>query len=210
VFGDHNNKGKEKAMYRENDFSNDDLAVSVQGLKGRQSVRATFRLPEQSIRLLGTVARQLGLKQKSLFDQLVEDRDTLARLAAGNRKAFTRREERRQKTYVLSKRSLETLDSVARMQNIPRDLLVEITIHRLLPIMNAEQRKHGLRCGLLEEIRQCRKHCRTLLDSARNRLGGDDRATLILEKMAAACEEGERELENVVRAGQAVEDYRQR
>ena len=46
-------------------------------LKKKQSVRATFRLPDEIINLLSVVASQLGLKQKSLLDQLVEDKELL-------------------------------------------------------------------------------------------------------------------------------------
>ncbi|RPI51694.1 MAG: hypothetical protein EHM49_06780, partial [Deltaproteobacteria bacterium] len=51
------------------------LTITAMGLRGKQSVRATFRLPDHIIKLLGMVASQLGLKQKSLFDQLVEDKE---------------------------------------------------------------------------------------------------------------------------------------
>ena len=42
-------------------------------LRGRQSVRATFKLSEGCIEAISIVAAHLGIKQKSLFDHLVED-----------------------------------------------------------------------------------------------------------------------------------------
>jgi len=39
-------------------------------LRGRQSVRATFRLSERAIDALSIVSVHLGIKQKSLFDHL--------------------------------------------------------------------------------------------------------------------------------------------
>ena len=57
------------------------VGLSADILRGRQSVRATFRLPSQVIALLSVAASQLGLKQKSLFDQLVEDRAVLEQVA---------------------------------------------------------------------------------------------------------------------------------
>lgn len=54
-----------------NSHPNSGLIITSQGLRGKQSVRATFKLPEHIIKLLGGVATQLGVKQKSLFDQLV-------------------------------------------------------------------------------------------------------------------------------------------
>ena len=42
-------------------------------LRGKQSIRATFKLSEKSIETVSVVAAQLGIKQKSLFDHLIED-----------------------------------------------------------------------------------------------------------------------------------------
>jgi len=42
-------------------------------LKSRQSVRATFRLTQGCIEAMGLVANQMGIKQRSLFDHMVED-----------------------------------------------------------------------------------------------------------------------------------------
>jgi len=41
-------------------------------LRGRQSVRTTFKLSERSIDALSILAGQLGIKQKSLFDHLID------------------------------------------------------------------------------------------------------------------------------------------
>ena len=42
-------------------------------LRGRQSVRATFKLSAKAIEAISIVAVHLGIKQKSLFDHLIED-----------------------------------------------------------------------------------------------------------------------------------------
>ena len=49
------------------------LQKSTATLRGRQSVRATFKLTERSIDALSILACQLGIKQKTLFDQVVDD-----------------------------------------------------------------------------------------------------------------------------------------
>lgn len=56
-----------------------DLLTSV-SLKKKQSVRATFRLPDEIINLLSIVVSPLGLKQKLLIDQLIADKELLDRL----------------------------------------------------------------------------------------------------------------------------------
>ena len=42
-------------------------------LRGRQSVRATFRLSEACIDAISILSAQLGIKQKSIFDHLMEN-----------------------------------------------------------------------------------------------------------------------------------------
>ena len=50
-------------------------------LKGRQSVRTTFKLTPRSIDALSLLAGQLGIKQKSIFDHLVDDIRALTAVA---------------------------------------------------------------------------------------------------------------------------------
>lgn len=54
--------------------------TSTSDLRGKQSVRTTFRLSEGCIKAISIVANQMGIKQKSLFDHLVEDIKTLESL----------------------------------------------------------------------------------------------------------------------------------
>ena len=46
---------------------------SSRDLRGRQSVRATFKLTARAIETMSAVSIHLGIKQKSLFDHLVDD-----------------------------------------------------------------------------------------------------------------------------------------
>lgn len=50
-------------------------------LRGKQSVRATFKLSQKAIDAIGLVAIHMGIKQKSLFDHIIEDMDALDTLA---------------------------------------------------------------------------------------------------------------------------------
>lgn len=184
------------------------LFLSAQGLKGRQSVRATFRLPDQVIKLLGIVASQLGLKQKSLFDQLVEDKEVLDLVADNANAPETARKDRRQKTFVLSRKSVEILDTVARKKNISRDLLVEVSIRRLLPVMTAEQEKHRQRALLYKEMENYLGQGRELLGKAGRILNKEDRAYTLLESVVGVCEEKVSELKEVVEKGRSVEEYK--
>jgi len=196
---------------RKNGSMAPELCISAQGLKGRQSVRTTFRLPEQTIKLLGLAAAQLGLKQKSLFDQLVEDRKILNLIAGQAEKMARAREikngKRRQKTFVLSRRSLEALDAVARQRQVPRDLLVEISISRLLPVITDEQEKHRKRIALHREFAELASRLGALERKAAKTLGRDDQAASLVREAARHCRTSNEKLAAIIRNGEGLEEF---
>jgi hypothetical protein len=51
--------------------------TSALDLRGRQSVRAKFRLSEDCIDAISILSAQLGIKQKSIFDHIIEDAQVL-------------------------------------------------------------------------------------------------------------------------------------
>jgi len=83
-------------------------------LRGRQSVRATFKLSARAIEALSIVAVHLGIKQKSLFDHLIEDVQTLNAIAKEMEAEEFRSLSRIQKTFVISRRTLVCLDEISR------------------------------------------------------------------------------------------------
>ena len=68
--------------------------ASAMDLRGRQSVRATFRLSEDCIDAISILAVQLGIKQKSVFDHLMEDDQVLKNVARELRNRKFDRHER--------------------------------------------------------------------------------------------------------------------
>jgi len=134
-----------------------------QDLRGRQSVRATFKLSNRAIDALSIVAVHLGIKQKSLFDHLIEDVQSLNAIAREIEAEEFRNLARVQKTFVISRRTLNCLEEISRQFNAPRDALVEYSIQRLLPVITREREKHRKRKKLLEEIRRHLEDGRRLL-----------------------------------------------
>ncbi len=197
----------ERVFDEEKKESGGQLFISAKGLQGRQSVRATFRLPEEIIQLLGVMARQLGLQQKSLFDQLIEDSEVLRQVASTRHLFRPAPGRRRQKTYVLSKRSLEILDRVARREDIPRDVLVEISIQRLLPVLSMEQEKHGKRVELQKKFNVLRGQFLRLAADADQELGEDDQAVRLLQEVCDVLENSFSGLATVVEKGKAIEQF---
>jgi len=101
--------------------------ASLRDLMGKQSVRATFRISSRAIESMAVVAEHFGIKQKSLFDHLVEDVETLNSIA-GELSADAMKEVHRvQKTFVISRRTLDALEMVSRQFGAPRDALVEFS-----------------------------------------------------------------------------------
>ena len=147
---------------------------SAMDLRGRQSVRATFRLSEACIDAITILSAQLGIKQKSVFDHLMEDAQVLKDMARELENIEIDPHKRIQKTFVISRRSLSFLDSISGEYDAPRDALVEYSVRRLLPIIAREQEKHEKRKELLAEISHHFAKGEKVLSKADEMLGTDD------------------------------------
>ena len=147
---------------------------STNNLRGRQSVRATFRLSGACIDAISILSAQLGIKQKSIFDHLLENAQVLKNMASELENTKFDRHERIQKTFVISRRSLSYLDSISNKYDAPRDALVEYSVRRLLPIIAKERKKHEKRKRLLAEISNHFQESENLLSRAGEMLGTDD------------------------------------
>lgn len=179
----------------------------VAELRGRQSVRTTFRLPERSILALSLLASQLGIKQKSLFDHLGEDIDTLRACATAAERREDRECVRTSKTYVVSKRTLENLERVAAASSASRDALVASSIERIVPLLLEEQKKHRQRKEVLADARRWLAQGEELLRRSLTRLEQDDPA---MEEVAGMLREAGRafaNLEDMVERGEKIEQF---
>ncbi len=173
---------------KDTDEAADILKLNARRLRGKQSVRATFSLPEQIIGLLKVASAHLRVQQKSLIDQLVEDRMLLEQVAATAQAEKKKNIKRRQKTFVLSRNSLELLDEISKQYGTSRDYLIELSISRLMPFLDAEQEKHKRRRILLMEVERHLIRSRSLLDKANKMLGTDDNVKMKLEKIVRYTE----------------------
>jgi hypothetical protein len=156
--------------------------TTTSDLRGRQSVRATFKLTEECIGAISIVATHLGIKQKSLFDHLVEDMSSLRAIARELKNTSVRTQNRVQKTFVISRKSLRSLETVSKSHNTPRDALVEFSVQRLLPIIIHEQKRHQTRKKMRNEILAHLEAGKTLLARIKDALGTEDP---VLSRMAA-------------------------
>ena len=189
-----------------NESKSKNTNFSFDTLKGMQSVRATFTLPKHTINLLSAVANQLGVKQKSIFDHLVEDKKTLDQIADEARNYQPKRHQRKQKTFVLSRNCLSALDTFAREYRLSRDVLVEFSIKQLHPVIAQEKKRHENRKTLLNEMEDFRKLGSQFMDKARS-LVGDDDIVQKLEGVFSQYDKGMEDLKSTIEKGKCMEEF---
>lgn len=176
-------------------------------LKSNQSVRATFRLSENTILAMNIVSNQLGVKQKSLFDHLIADTDALEAIARELRKNKHKNKSGVQKTYVISRKTLSTLQKMAEHHKASRDALVEFSIQRLKPVIEQEKGKQESRKNIARKVRSSLEAQKQLLHEANRQLGEEDP---VCEQLSHAVDR----LENVygsikafVRKGEKISEF---
>lgn len=158
---------------------------SLNDLLGKKSVRATFKLRPEAIEMLSILAAQLGIKQKSLFDYLMEDEDALHAIAQSPPRDTAENENRIQKTFVVSKRSLSTLEVVAKHAAASRNDLIERSIQRLLPVFEKERDRQDKREDAFTRIENHFKQANLLLGEIKQKLGKEDILYSLLEPVIA-------------------------
>lgn len=176
-------------------------------LRGRQSVRATFKLTEGCINAIHIVAAHMGIKQKSLFDHLMEDIQTLSMIARQLPNFRLSSAGRIQKTFVLSRRSLYSLEEIASSFNAPRDVLIELSVQRLLPIIAEVRKNHAKRKKTLVDIQAHLAGGAALLAQIGHELGEDD---VVHEEIATVMAHYAQAVENIqalVARGRAIEVF---
>jgi hypothetical protein len=197
-----------KTEEKPNDKGISESKATTLELRGRQSVRATFRLSEACIDAISIVSAQLGIKQKSVFDQLMEDARALEQVARELENTEFDRYQRIQKTFVISRRSLSFLDTISSAHNAPRDALVEYSVRRLLPIIENERKKHEKRKELLAQISNHFQKGKMLLSMAEKALDKDDP---IVNKLKTAMSVYKNVLDDIsgfVERGKIIEEFK--
>ena len=196
-------KNKEKQWDIEFSLSN----PSAMDLRGRQSVRATFRLSEACIDAITILSAQLGIKQKSVFDHLMEDAQVLKDMARELENIEIDPHERIQKTFVISRRSLSFLDSISSEYDAPRDALVEYSVRRLLPIIAKERKRHEKRKELLADISDHFSEGEKLLSKADEVLGSDDPVVNKLKTAMSAYRNVFEDITSFIERGKIIEEF---
>ena len=194
----------------EKPFRQDDDSIprpSSADLRGRQSVRATFKLSERAIDAMSIVAVHLGIKQKSLFDHLIEDIQSLNLIAREVESERFGALNRVQKTFVISRRTLSNLDETSKRFNAPRDALVEYSIQRLMPVITRERERHRKRKEILRDMNEHLENGLEILKKSRSLLGEEDPVSVKLESAMRSLVNAQGYVRVFVEKGKIIEEF---
>ncbi len=183
------------------------VVPSLSELRGRQSVRATFRLSGKAIEAISVAAAHMGIKQKSLFDHLIDDVASLAVVAREIESKRFLRLKRVQKTFVLSRQTLCSLEEVSKDFDTPRDALVEYSIARLLPVIEEERKKHEKRKKILEEIGNYLEQGEEISERVENALGEQDMLSEKLKGAVSTLRSAYETMASFVEKGKVIEQF---
>lgn len=176
-----------------------ELQLDPDELKAKQSVRTTFRLTEKTINLLKVAAKHLGIKQKTLLDQLLEDEKAL-NLLADDAITHARDENKcRPKTLVLSQKALDLMEEISYKYDIPRDFLIELSVARLVSYIDSLAQTHTQRRALMEELDQHKAGLSDLLEKAGKTLQQDDVFWVRLKNLAERTHKQVEEIRKTVK-----------
>ena len=181
--------------------------TSSADLRGRQSVRATFKLSARAIEAMSIVAVHLGIKQKSLFDHLIEDMQSLKLIAREVESERFSNLNRVQKTFVISRKTLSNLDETSRQFNAPRDALVEYSIQRLMPVINRERERHRKRKEILRDMTEHLENGLEILQKSRSLLGEEDPVSVKLESAVRSLVKAQGHVQTFVEKGEIIEAF---
>jgi hypothetical protein len=176
-------------------------------LRGHQSVRTTFKISERCINALSILAGQMGIKQKSLFDHLVDDAQVLETIAREYGEFKQLKSHRIAKTYVISRRSLDNLEQISARYNTPRDVLVEFSIERILPLLEQEKEKHAKRKEIFTALTDQLKESLQLLEKAEKELGEDDPLVQEMRSIVRTSGTGFKRILSFIEKGKRIEEF---
>jgi hypothetical protein len=180
---------------------------SPDDLRGRQSVRATFKLSARAIEAMSIVSVHLGIKQKSLFDHLIEDAQSLSHIAREIESEKFRSLSRKQKTFVISRRTLSCLDDISKRFQAPRDALVEYSIQRLLPLIDQERERHRRRKEILNDMNEYLADGLKIFKKSRSLLGEDDPVFIRLASGIKSLMNAQANVNAFVEKGEIIEEF---
>ena len=183
------------------------LGPAMFDLRGKQSVRATFKLSQKAIDSIGLVAIHMGIKQKSLFDHIIEDMAALSDLAKTIQIRQFKELPRKQKTFVLSRKTIDVLSAISETYGMPRDALVEYSVQKLESVILAEKLRHVERKKLNKQMTTYFLAGEALYKNATKILGEDDPFCRRFEKAVVTARKTTQEVNDFLEKSKILEDF---
>jgi hypothetical protein len=183
------------------------LGPAMFDLRGKQSVRATFKLSQKAIDSIGLVAIHMGIKQKSLFDHIIEDMAALSDVAKTIRIRQFQKIPRRQKTFVLSRKTIDALSAISQTYDMPRDALVEYSVKKLESVIMAEKLRHQERKKLHRQMAAHFIEGEILFEHATEVLGVDDPFCQRFEKAVIMARKTTQEVNEFLEKSKVLENF---
>jgi hypothetical protein len=137
----------------------------------------------------------------------MEDAQALKSVARELENAEFDPHQRIQKTFVISRRSLSSLDRISSQHNTPRDALVEYSVRRLLPIIAKERKTHEKRKALFAEISNHYAEGEALLAKAVELVGTDDTIVSKLKTAMSLYKNVIDDIAGFIERGKIIEEF---
>ncbi len=181
--------------------------MSAMALKGKQSVRTSFKLSDACIHAISIVTTQLGIKHRSLFDYLVEDAESLETIA----KEIVNRNHTPdggiQKSYIISRGALSILDTKCQRLNISRDALIELSVRRLLPIIEKEIESQRRRKDMFELVQNHYQDTKTVMGRIKDTVGVEDPIYKAFQNTLTTCKLVRAQINDIIVKGKVMEEF---
>ena len=181
--------------------------MTTLALKGKQSVRVSFKLSKACILAINIVAIQLGIKHRSLFDYLVKNSGFLDTIGGETDGRYPAPKNGIQKTYIISRETLSAIDVASNKLNMSRDALIELSARRLAPLIEKEKASHYKRKHLLEMVQNHYTDGTELLRRIKEGVGAEDPIYKAFQNTTTTCEQVASQIRAVVVKGKILEDF---
>ena len=112
-----------------------------------------------------------------------------------------------QKTFVISRRTLSSLDEISKQFQAPRDALVEYSIQRLLPVIAQERERHRRRKEILSDMEEHLANGLNVLKKSKSLLGEDDPVFIRLATAIKAMASAQSNVKAFVERGDIIEEF---
>ena len=143
-----------------------------------------------------------------MFDYLLEDSDSLIAIARSNPRKNIEKKSRIQKTFVISKKSLSSLENLLSKVDASRNDLVEYAIQRLLSILLKERSQQKNREMALAQIAQHFEQSQELMHEIAKSIGNDDPLYEYFWEVIEAYRNAFDKMEKLVQQGKRISKLR--